>query len=819
MIPVSNGFLTALKQSYIDDKIEGEIVLSSGTIEIDDTNIYDGTLYINRSGVTSDGIEIGTANVGEFGADLNIEIDPAEVIGGKITLTYYLLVDGNYEPCPLGVFWIDEATRREGGGLTITAYDRMANFDIPITPMADGTALSWINNLCTQAGVLLETPPLDITAMANASETLIYPENSEIETCRDMLMWICQHLGAISQITANDTLKIISVESNTAVDAITERQLYPQTKTAENTIQITGVSYDDVLVGTNAIVLQLENNPLWASKTELEIETYLSNLLAQVGTLIYTPAELSYTSNPALEIGDILNRKVTTEETVGHFITALNWRHRASQSVSSAGMNIANKKRYSQTQKKISAVEAITNFTKEIAEAAKNTSDEINNAIGGNVLIRQEVGGTNEILIMDNANPAEAVKIWRWNMGGLGYSDNVIGADNPERVYSVAITMSGAISANFITTGILKAILIEAVEINCNDKFTVQPDGTMTATSGTIGGWDISDGGLFLPTEDGIEPVEVWNDNNQIVTVYIPPESDGKIASFFDDVAARHCQTFETTPFKPYKIQNSERALLTSEKIQDIEPDGQGNKNVYDGEWLEPAPLGIYNIIKTKYKYVTFIDDNILFLEPIEAGTKTAVGMWNETADYKGYSQIAKDVVSGIQYLSPSGVSSIVFHAGFEPDKNDPEDSQNSFYITQTGLAHAPSMLVKDTLFVKNYPQGKTAPQVIIENGKIKAVDGISQITISDDEIQAQQGINALGKIVFMENETRIENKAVTIVEKLIADAGVEFWSLPTIYDPAQGRPNNPITVYGLYIDGNGKIYRDETPITNKATD
>ena len=38
-------------------------------------------------------------------------------------------------------------------------------------------------------------------------------------------------------------------------------------------------------------------------------------------------------------------------------------------------------------------------------------------------------------------------------MGGLGYSDNVTGADNPAREYDVAMTMDGAINANFIRAG------------------------------------------------------------------------------------------------------------------------------------------------------------------------------------------------------------------------------------------------------------------------------------------------------------------------------------------------------------------------------
>lgn len=46
-------------------------------------------------------------------------------------------------------------------------------------------------------------------------------------------------------------------------------------------------------------------------------------------------------------------------------------------------------------------------------------------------------------------------------MGGLGYSDNCTGADNPTREYDVAMTMDGAINANFIKTGKLDAMYIK----------------------------------------------------------------------------------------------------------------------------------------------------------------------------------------------------------------------------------------------------------------------------------------------------------------------------------------------------------------------
>lgn len=61
-----------------------------------------------------------------------------------------------------------------------------------------------------------------------------------------------------------------------------------------------------------------------------------------------------------------------------------------------------------------------------------------------------------EILVMDKPTLSEATRMWRWNIGGLGYSDD--GYNGP---YETAITMNGEIVADFITAGHLDASVID----------------------------------------------------------------------------------------------------------------------------------------------------------------------------------------------------------------------------------------------------------------------------------------------------------------------------------------------------------------------
>ncbi len=89
-----------------------------------------------------------------------------------------------------------------------------------------------------------------------------------------------------------------------------------------------------------------------------------------------------------------------------------------------------------------------------LEEARNNATNLITNAMGGYVYKTN-----NELYIMDNEDPNQAVKVWRWNINGLGYSSS--GINGP---YELAATMDGAIVADMITTGTLRTSVIEGYE-------------------------------------------------------------------------------------------------------------------------------------------------------------------------------------------------------------------------------------------------------------------------------------------------------------------------------------------------------------------
>lgn len=101
--------------------------------------------------------------------------------------------------------------------------------------------------------------------------------------------------------------------------------------------------------------------------------------------------------------------------------------------------------------------------TELMVEVVRNASSWITGTKGGYVRMRPEKAPS-EILIMDKPSVADAQKVWRWNLGGLGYSNN--GVNGP---YGLAMTQDGAIVADFITAGILSGILVQGVALKTLD--------------------------------------------------------------------------------------------------------------------------------------------------------------------------------------------------------------------------------------------------------------------------------------------------------------------------------------------------------------
>lgn len=121
----------------------------------------------------------------------------------------------------------------------------------------------------------------------------------------------------------------------------------------------------------------------------------------------------------------------------------------------------------SEVQSTVDKVEStVGRFPKLLQTAIGKATGLITGQSGGYVVIHtaEENGQPYELLILDAPSIDEAVNVWRWNVGGLGFSNS--GYNGP---YETAITADGQIVADFITSGSLVANIIKVGVIQSQD--------------------------------------------------------------------------------------------------------------------------------------------------------------------------------------------------------------------------------------------------------------------------------------------------------------------------------------------------------------
>ena len=208
---------------------------------------------------------------------------------------------------------------------------------------------------------------------------------------------------------------------------------------------------DDVtyISGSEGYTIDLTENLLLQG----DYETVLPNIYNNVKDTIFTPYTSNSKGNPAIQAGDIIKQIDKNGKEYTTIITKSVYKYRGKSTLEGKGVPQISKGYKGSTNRKLAEIKhkvdvEIGDKLTDLEQAMLNATELITGQLGGYVLKRK-----NELLIMDNPDPEVAVKVWRWNLGGLGYSSS--GVDG---IYETAMTMDGSINAKFITTGSLSAI-------------------------------------------------------------------------------------------------------------------------------------------------------------------------------------------------------------------------------------------------------------------------------------------------------------------------------------------------------------------------
>lgn len=130
----------------------------------------------------------------------------------------------------------------------------------------------------------------------------------------------------------------------------------------------------------------------------------------------------------------------------------------------------------------IKQIEAIPTKQSVLEEAQDNAESIMDLATNGFVTITKDQNGSEAIYISDTQDLSQATKWWRWNANGLAYYNTNMGSSNP----LVAMTMDGAIVADRITAGTLRADLLDAVRIKAST-FYLENESDPSQTAESLG--------------------------------------------------------------------------------------------------------------------------------------------------------------------------------------------------------------------------------------------------------------------------------------------------------------------------------------------
>lgn len=370
-----------------------------------------------------------------------------------------LKISEGFSFVPLGKFYVaDVETTSDFKKLTITAYDGFCKMtDTYDATVSEETTLQAVyDDLKAQ----LEGYGITLKSKKLPSYSLTFPYIENL-TYQQAIGYVAGCLGGFARFDRNGELEIATY-TDTGITIDREDQYMGGfkrlTKKELNITSIATGTQENPIVrgdGANGTEINFENPYITDAMAD---DVYASFL-----DLTYTPCQIKWRGNPAIQAGDIVSavdgngesHKVlvmsqniriggglnTTIECKGKSVTTSNF----SNSFETTGQKIERKYKTLE-QQILDATNAITGNSGGYVKMLDTNGD----------------GKPDELLITDFDDIAIATKVWRWNKEGLGYAENASG-NAYAGPYRTAITADGQINADFITTGTLNAEMI-AVE-------------------------------------------------------------------------------------------------------------------------------------------------------------------------------------------------------------------------------------------------------------------------------------------------------------------------------------------------------------------
>lgn len=481
MYPVSELYKNKIQENSRTFKTIIEIQHSQGVLFLSDRDLALGTLVYTESSQAGEDFTIGSTVASNISFTIlnKPEYDNINFSDARVTVTISLLIregaDAHFlqpsqpsktlnsgdvwEDVPLGRFNIDDVKRLRNT-IELKAIDDMVNLDKPysLSKLSYPANLYQIYlNICNVADVNIGTfdfPNKDYIVNTKPSGEL---------TLRDVLGYIAELNGAFAKFNRNGGLELKWYTP-------TGLELGPSNrfnfKPSDDEVRIKGVmaTVDDTtyLSGSEDYAIDLTDNPLLQG----EYQTVLPNIFNNVKDTTFIPYTSDWQGNPAIQAGDIITQIDKEGKIYNTLVTKSVYKYRGRSQLEAKGLPEISKGFKGSTDKRLLLIKKKTEDMESkigdklttLEQAQLNAMELMTNMLGGNLIIDYENG---IFYVADNPNISQATEIWKWGLGGFGYSkdggvtwDTTITADGSIVAMLVAANI---ITANMVRTGLLQS--------------------------------------------------------------------------------------------------------------------------------------------------------------------------------------------------------------------------------------------------------------------------------------------------------------------------------------------------------------------------
>ena len=487
MYLVSDEYKTKIQELDRVFSIEIRIEHKDGTLILGDKELAQGSFNFFDGSQASDEFTVGGTVASHLEFTLvNKELyDDISFIGARVVPTIKFMLregvqahflqpsqpskmrgsDEGWENIPLGQFNIDIADRKRTT-IDIKAIDNMINLDIPysLSTLSYPASLWQIYvDICNVTDVTVGN-----TSFPNQGYMVQEKPVGDL-TFRNVLGFVAELSGTFSKFNRIGELELRWYRETGVILTSKHRS---SLEMSDFQIQITGVSVEtddkDVndnpisyITGTDDYAIDLTGNELLQGN----YASVLPDLLGNIEDTIFTPYTANFHGNPALESGDIITHIDVDGNVFKTLITHSKYKYRGTSVLDAKGLpNIS--RGFNSTDGRIAQIikkvdKEIGNKLTTLEQEQLNATELIGNMLGGYVTEIKYEDDPNfarfgiGVFIHDQKLLANSNKLWKWGIGGFGYSEN------GGVTYTTGVTASGSIVAELVSANIITADMVK----------------------------------------------------------------------------------------------------------------------------------------------------------------------------------------------------------------------------------------------------------------------------------------------------------------------------------------------------------------------